>query len=184
MNALVGKTSSRTGLGPASTNTSVATQGAYPRTFFVPLPFYFNRSDPVAVPLAAIYRQEVEVHVKFRPLAQVIVTPDSSIIGGPTTGTIVNASLPVEYVFLEPPEVESIRNTRLDYVVTQLQLSSGVVPANVTDQKFRLDFINPVKEMFFIIQNQSNVAVNPITGNDFFNYKNDENSNYQTYILI
>jgi hypothetical protein len=174
MNFLVGKTSSRTGLGPAS-------GGTYPRTFFVPLPFYFNRSDPVAVPLSAIYRQEVEVHVKFRKLENLIVTPDSSILGGPTTGTILNASLPVEYVFLEPNETASIKNSRLDYIVTQLQLSSAIVPANVTEQKFRLDFINPVKEMFFVIQNQSNVAANAITGNDWFNYKNEDNINNIQY---
>ena len=74
------------GLGPASTN-PISTQtyfGPYPRTMIVPLPFYFHRSDSLAIPLCALTRQEVEVHIKLRPLSQLIA------YGEPTPGELVS----------------------------------------------------------------------------------------------
>lgn len=175
LEVLVGKTGSRTGLGPAVD--TMGTYGAYPRTFFVHLPFYFARNDPLAIPLSAITYQEVEVVLKLRNLDELVVTPDPP--GSVTTisGSILNASLPVEYVFLSPEENEFMQSKRIDYVITQLQLAKGVIPANQTESSFRLEFINPVKEFYFVIQNQSNVSTNVYTGNDWFNYNNTQNTN-------
>ena len=73
------------GLGPASTSTTDTENyyGPYPRTMMVPLPFYFHRSDSLAIPLCALSRQEVEVQIKLRPLNQLIA------YGTPTAGTLV-----------------------------------------------------------------------------------------------
>jgi hypothetical protein len=166
--ALVGKTGTVDGLGPAS-STTPGPFGKYPKTLFVHLPFYYTRSDPLSIPLSALTRQEVEIVIKFKPLSQLIVIPG----GGtppPTTGSIISASLPVEYVFLDIEEIDYMRNTRLDYVITQLQLAQTTIEPGVTEPKFRLEFTNPVKELYFIIQNQSNVQAN-----DWFNFTNPEN---------
>ena len=74
------------GLGPASTSQTVTENyyGPYPRTMMVPLPFYFHRSDSLAIPLCALTRQEVEVQIKVRPLNQLIA------YGTPTSGTLVS----------------------------------------------------------------------------------------------
>ena len=174
--ALVGKTGTRTGLGPAVSTGGV--YGSYPRTFFVHLPFYFARNDPLAIPLSAITYQEVEVVIKLRNLDEIVVTdldPGSVNI---ISGSIINASLPVEYVFLSPEENDFMKSKRIDYVITQLQLAKGIIPANQTETSFRLEFINPVKEFYFMIQNQSNVVTNVYTGNDWFNYNNVQNTNH------
>ena len=78
------------------------------------------------------------------------------------------ASLPVEYVFLADEEVSYIQNSKVDYVITQLQLASVVIPQNITTLNgYRINFINPVKELFFTIQD-SNVT----STNDYWNYYN------------
>ena len=175
--ALVGKTGTVDGLGPAS-STTPGPYGKYPRTFFVLLPFYYNRADPLSIPLSALTRQEVEVSIKFKPLDQLIVS--SSGTPPATTGRIVSASLPVEYVFLGNEEVDYIRKTRLDYIITQLQLAQTTIEPGVIQPKFRLDFTNPVKELYFVIQNQSNVQAN-----DWFNFTNPENlDNLQNHQLL
>ena len=89
------------------------------------------------------------------------------------------ASLPVEYVFLADEEVKYIQGAKIDYVVTQLQQASVTVPAgsNVLNG-YKLYFINPVKEMYFCIQD-SNVAAT----NDYWNYLNTSTGGQQLQTL-
>ena len=180
---VVGKTYKRTGLGPASSDQTVTNNyfGTYPRTFIVNIPFYFNRSDSLSVPLCALTRQEVEVEIKFRTLDQVIVTPDASVVGGPTVGNVIRASMPTEYVFLGDEERGMFMNSSLEYILTQLQLSRSVMEANLMSKTFRLGFVNPVKEMYIMIQDKDKAAANVLTGNDHLNYKNDLNTSNPLY---
>ena len=98
-----------------------------------------------------------------------IGTPVStSVLTAPVPLSAFQASLPVEYVFLGDEEVAYIQGAKVDYVITQLQRASVQIPASVTSLNgYRLYFINPVKEMFFTIQD-SNVAAT----NDYWNYYN------------
>ena len=176
---VVGKTYDRTGLGPASTDHTVTDNffGTYPRTFIVNLPFYFNRSDSLSIPLCALTRQDVEVEIKFRPLDEVIVTPDATAPMETTVGNVVKASLPVEYVFLGDEEKGLFVKSSLDYVITQLQLSRTEMEANLLSKTLRLRFINPVKELYLVIQDKDKAAANVVSpGNDRLNYKNDLNT--------
>ena len=174
---LVGSTDSTLGLGVASSTTS-GKYGKYPRTFVVPLPFYFNNHDSLSIPISALTRQEVEVHVKIRRIENLVLNTD------PTDPThtqnfpnvqLVNATLPVEYVFLDDDEYNYILNTRLEYLITQVQLSKSSIVENQNAAKFRLGFVNPVKEIYTVIQNSDQIESNIITGNDWFNFENPDN---------
>lgn len=162
--ATVGKTNSRTGLGPATT------ANGYPRNFIVNLPFYFHRSDPLAIPLVSLERQEVEVVIKFRPWEQLLVSPDQDYDINNINPRMINASLPVEYVFLSEDEQRWFRTRSFDYVITQLQMQK--IQTTEIENSMELKFINPVKELFFIIQNTSKIVSNIYTGNDWFDYFN------------
>jgi len=89
------------------------------------------------------------------------------------------ASLPVEYVFLADEEVKYIQGAKIDYVITQLQQASVTVPAgsNVLNG-YKLYFINPVKELFFCIQDSNVVATN-----DYWNYLNTSTGAQQLQTL-
>jgi len=89
------------------------------------------------------------------------------------------ASLPVEYVFLADEEVKYIQGAKIDYVVTQIQQASVTIPAgsNVLNG-YKLYFINPVKEMFFCIQDSNVVATN-----DYWNYLNTSTGGQQLQTL-
>ena len=97
----------------------------------------------------------------------------SNIISTTITATVTplqqfQASLPVEYVYLADEEVKYIQGAKIDYVITQLQLASTTVPANTTYVNgYKLYFINPVKELFFVIQDS-----NVVSTNDYWNYLN------------
>lgn len=163
LDVVVGKTYNRTGLGPA-------TPGVYPRNFIVQLPFYFVRSDPLSIPLVALTRQEVEVVIKFRTLDQVLVNPNNDGSTVQSGKSMLNVSLPVEYVFLGQDEIKLFQNQQIDYVISQIQMQSFRTN-NLTNQ-IKLEFINPVKELYIVVQNTSNVSSNLYLGNDWFKYDN------------
>ena len=174
---LVGTTDSRLGLGVASSTVS-GKYGKYPRTFVVPLPFYFNNHDSLSIPISALTRQEVEVHVKIRRIENLVLntnpTNPSHTQKFPNV-QLVNATLPVEYVFLDDEEYKYILNSRLEYLITQIQISKSSIVENQNTVKYRLGFVNPVKEIYTVIQNSETIESNIITGNDWFNFDNPEN---------
>ena len=173
---LVGTTGTRTGLGPASSNIA-GTYGTYPRIFVVPLPFYNTDAEPLCIPLSALSQQEVEIQIKIRPLNEIVVTSGTILDFDPKT-QLIAATLPVEYVYLEEQEVKYIRNNRLDYLINQVQLSKSSINAGITDVKYRLDFVNPVKELFIVVQNNFVAEANVYTGNGYYNYDNTENDSF------
>jgi hypothetical protein len=84
-----------------------------------------------------------------------------------TSSGALQASLPVEYVFLGDDEIKLIQSSKVDYVITQIQMARDVIPAGTTSLPMRLEFINPVKEMFFVIQDRL-----VLQNNDYFNFTN------------
>ena len=169
---LIGKTNTRTGLGPAS-STNQGQYGLYPRTFIIPLPFYFYRHPSLAIPMNAINKQEIEVHIKFRELNQLVVSPDASVVGD-TTGNIVSSSCPVEYVYISQDERDFIESRPINYIIEQLQVARTTIQPNEVNKKSNIRFVNPVKELYFVIQNKEKVNPDIITGNDWFNFTNSE----------
>jgi hypothetical protein len=179
MEMLVGKTGTRDGLGPASSDATLTSDyyGSYPRIFMIPLPFYFHRHDSLSIPLTALTHHEVEVVVKLRNLENLVVQKDLSSAGPVSevpSASIINISMPVEYIFLTPEENVFIQQRSTDYVITQLQMSRFTVDADVTEVTMLTKFVNPVKELYFIIQNQENVSADIYTGNDWFNFRNSD----------
>jgi len=96
------------------------------------------------------------------------------------SGYQFQASLPVEYVFLADEEVQYIQNSKTDYVITQLQMASVVIPAGINELTgYRTYFINPTKEMFITIQDSNVLAVN-----DYYNYFNTSQPTFTNYLNI
>ena len=170
---LYGKTDSRNGLGPAS-GTVPGDYGTYPRTFTFPLPFYFFRNPSLAIPLHSINKQEVEVKIKLRNLNEVIVAPPSAVGVPTTTGTIESLSCPVEFVYISDVEKDFMSNKPINYIIEQLQMSRVTINPSETFKQVALKFVNPVKEMYFVIQDKDKVSSNILTGNDWYNYSNSQ----------
>ncbi len=129
-----------------STSDPTASQ-QYPadRTLIVPLPFYFYREPPLAIPLVALQRHEVQVRLKLRTLYDAL--------GQPIVPSHV--SLPVEYVYLGATERQHVISNYIDYRITQLQMHETFVPAGTPSPvSIDLPFINPVKELFVVIQDE------------------------------
>jgi len=114
------------------------------RDYYVNLPFYFYGNPSLYLPLVALGRQDVEVHVTFRKFEELT----SIQVANPTLG----ATIITDYVYLSDPEIRWFQNARLEYVITQCQYQTIGLIQGFQNAVFNLDFKNPVRELFFVVQ--------------------------------
>ena len=115
------------------------------RDYYVNLPFYFYEKSQNYLPMCSLSRQDVEIHVIFRTLQALTAIPIAE-------GAQVQATLIVEYVYLDTPELNWFTKTRLEYVIDQAQYQEIDLAAGLTQDNFLLNFRNPVQAIFFAIQ--------------------------------
>ena len=122
--------------------------------FFVDLPFYFYKHPELAIPLCAINKQEVEVEITLRKPEEIMVDIDGSRVTSPPAIHIKDFKLSTEVVFLDKSERSKMQKMKKDYIITQLQQNVFDVGVGINQGTFNLDFRNPVKELYFVIQRQ------------------------------
>ena len=155
--------------------------------FFVDLPFYFYNNPELAVPLCAIKKQEVEVEIKIRNHDHLIIKGTTGELQPVTPGTInlKEFKLCAEVAFIDPCERLKIENEKMrDYVITQVQQNTFEVAQAIQEGNFKLDFYNPVKELYFVIQRQGDTGMGEgqfITPFDYDNTLADTGGKYILY---
>lgn len=124
--------------------------------FYVDIPFYFHREPTLAFPLCAVCdQQDVEVEVKLRDVADLVVdVTDGSLPVLSNTHSVKSFIMQCEMVFLDPIEKIKFKNTPKDYLITQNQVNSFLVPKGQDVFKCKLSFTNLVKELYFVIQSE------------------------------
>jgi hypothetical protein len=161
--------------------------------YFVDIPFYFYNNVELAVPLCAITGQEIEIIIKLRDVKDCIYgkhtsDQESYYTGLSPTGLIKSLKLTTEMISLDEEEKQMLLSKKLDYIITQVQESKEIIPVNTTSVfKHKLEFKNPIKELFFIIQRIRKVvngffissfnydSPNQVINNLYTNYENLNN---------
>lgn len=154
--------------------------------FFVDLPFYFYDNPELAIPLCAIKKQEIEVEIKLRDHDHLIIKGTTGELQPVTPGTIhiKEFVLCAEVNFLDACDRIKIENEQTDYVITQVQQNVFNIPQGDQEGQFKLDFVNPVKELYFVIQRQGDVGTAEgefITPFDYDNTLADTGGKYILY---
>ena len=174
--AMTGKTYNTNWKGVANTGN--------PFLYIVPLPFYFYGNDSMAIPLSAITYQEVQVKFKFRDLSNLIYPVSQVAV---STASIQQMSMPIEFIFISTSELQYMQKNKLDYAISQIQMNPYTMNVGDTYAQMQLTFLNPVRELYIIIQYQSAADANQLfnytdAGNDIL--KNIElNFNNETRIM-
>jgi len=162
---------------------------------YVPLYFWFCRNIGCSLPLIAIQSQDVRINVTFRQASELIVSSD----GKPFTDvdcpplTITQTYLDVDYIFLEDEERKMFAQNNHQYLIEQLQvyatsLTSNGLRQDPTDpnkmtripdlvQQIFMEFNNPIKELYWVIQNTTVLSVYPYGGNEWFNFSTSSYKN-------
>ena len=141
------------------TNTS-----QYPRTYRlqVPLQFWFYGRSELAIPLAALRYQEVEVGVGLR---------NSASWGGADSGvTSSEVRLRIEYGYAPDEVVKSVMSRPLIFPTEQFQLEEKKYTGD-TSFTMKPEFVNPVKAVFALFKDTTTDTTN------IFDYSRNDTSN-------
>jgi hypothetical protein len=131
-------------------------------TYFLDLPFYFYRNPSLAIPTCALTKQMVEVRIKTRPLNKLVRNIGQSDVQGisDVVASLVKMSVDTEFVYVTPEERGFLMSRPLDYVVTQVQMSQFKMKVGENKRSVMLNFQHPVKELFFVSQNENATDAN------------------------
>ena len=155
-------------------------------SFFVDLPFYFYNHPELAIPLCAINRQEVEVEFKLRTAQEIVVKTDGTkadISQQNPQPKIKDFQLCAEVVHVDCEERIKMQKSRRDYLITQIQQNVFDIASGVNTGQFKLDFVNPVKELYFVIQRQGSVGTDEFEFVTPFDYDGILEETGNKYIL-
>ena len=113
-------------------------------SYTIPLPFSLLEKG---IPICAFKEP-----VTFR-----IITNPSSTFTVPPIDIVepVSSFLHVEYTYLGQKEVDYIRKTPRNHIVEQVQLAEFAAPLGALNVRCNLGFSNIVKELFFVVQNDT-----------------------------
>ncbi len=125
---------------PELTTIDHADKPAY--TMYVPLQFWFNRHNGLALPLIALQYHDVRVTIDFRQASQ-CVNRASSANSDPSIG-IAEASLIIDYIYLDSEERKRFAQASHEYLIEQLQFT-GSETLTSNNNKYRLNFNHPCK---------------------------------------
>jgi len=118
-------------------------------TMYIPLQFYFCRNNGLALPLIALQYHQVKIYVRFRPADQCYIASEA-FRSGIDTFELDDASLYVNYVFLDTEERRRFAQVSHEYLIEQLQFTGEESINNSNSAKYKLNFNHPCKELIWV----------------------------------
>jgi len=118
-------------------------------TLYVPLQFYFCRNNGLALPLIALQYHQVKIQVHFRPAEQLYIASDA-FKSSCENFELDEASLYVDYVFLDTNERRLFAQSAHEYLIEQTQHTGEEPIGNVHSGKYKLNFNHPVKAIYWV----------------------------------
>lgn len=146
-------------------------------TLYIPLQFWFCKNPGLALPLIALQYNEVKVVVEINDASSCCWATGKYKLTPPT---LVNASLYVDYIYLDAEERRKFSQQKHEYLIEQLQYNGQEI-LNTQTNKIKLNFNHPVKELIWVVQPISNIDItytNNLGGPQFFNYTDAIDSTY------
>jgi hypothetical protein len=129
----------------ASLTTFSSSTGQY--DLYIPLQFWFCRHTGLALPLIALQYHEVKFSIEFETFANLQkdkTTPAS-------TPSLGDTSMYVDYIYLDTDERRRFAQISHEYLIEQLQFT-GDESLSGTNNKIKLNFNHPVKELIWVVQ--------------------------------
>lgn len=120
-------------------------------TYYIQFPF------TVKMPLCALDEP---------PTIRLVFQPSTYFAYGISYTNPVNMALYVDYVYVSKAEREYLKSNRLSYVPRTFQRTEFKIPNTLTEYSCDTTFVNMVKELFWIIQEDQYTA-------NVYNYSND-----------
>ena len=104
---------------------------------YVPLQFWFCRNPGLALPLIALQYHEVKINIEFGSIADCFTDNPAATL---------DATLYVDYVYLDTDERRRFAQVSHEYLIEQLQFTGDETLTTST----KLNFNHPVKELVWV----------------------------------
>ena len=118
---------------------------------YIPLKFFNNRNDGLAIPLIALQYHEVKLNFEFSPLNKCVNRTANVSEAELSRLSFQSASLFVDYVYLDNEERKRFAQAQHEYLIEQVQFT-GSESVSSLQQKFRLNFNHPCKALYWVLQ--------------------------------
>jgi hypothetical protein len=125
-------------------------------TLYIPLQFWFCRNAGLALPLIALQYHEVKFNLTFRSFADCHT-------GVAAAASLSNASLYVDYIYLDTDERRQFAQVQHEYLIEQLQFTGAESYSNAS-VKSKLSLNHPCKELVWVAQPDGNAHDNYSSG--------------------
>ena len=144
-----------------------------PAVLYIPLQFFFCQTPGLALPLVSLQYHDVRINFQLKPLEDLII---QSIQTDVYQGSIVDATLYVDYVYLDVQERQQFAARRHEYLITQVQYNGAepvVQTSTSTTSKapvvsnIYLNFNHPCKYIVWVTQKAEFMST---VNNQTFNY--------------
>lgn len=117
---------------------------------YVPLYFYFNRNNGLALPLIALQYHEVKIIVRFRRVDELYISTPS-FVAAPGSLDLQDASLYIDYIFLDTEERRRFAQIAHEYLIEQIQYNGYDSITNNT-LKTKLTYNHPSKGLYWFVR--------------------------------
>jgi hypothetical protein len=151
-------------------------------TLYTPFIFWCNTNSGLALPLIALQYHEVRLWIQFEDFRNLIIYSNNVTLGklGNGNGIITDASLLVDYVYIDTEERRRFAQVGHEYLINQLQFT-GVEAVTSNPLRVKLNFNHPTKEFIWNIKSGDYVSQN----SPFLCYANsDDWSNALDYAAL
>jgi hypothetical protein len=131
----------------------------------------------------------VKINIEFAPLTDCYWTGDATSGQSNTTFTMafgtLQASLFVDYIYLDTDERRRFAQAAHEYLIEQLQFTGEETTSQVGN-KFKLSFNHPTKEIVWTTRRSSAItdATAGTWGKQWFNYTDDFDNSYSPTFLL
>jgi hypothetical protein len=174
---------------PLINPTTGSSQVVSGQILYVPLEFWFNRNPGLALPLIALQYHEVKINLELRNSSECYwaapVTVTTNAVGSANLSlvsipSLASCSLFVDYIYLDTDERRRFAQVSHEYLIEQLQFTGDESTGNINN-KIKLNFNHPVKELIWVVQPDKNVTdagTSASYGKQWFNYSDDLDYTY------
>ena len=123
------------------------THNAY--TLYVPLAYWFNRHNGLALPLIALQYHDVRVTIQYRAASECVNYEGYAGAALPANLGMDDSYLLIDYVYLDSEERKRFAQASHEYLIEQLQFN-GSEALTAQTSKFRLNFNHPSKFLIWV----------------------------------
>jgi hypothetical protein len=132
-------------IGDVAALNQVSTAAKPASVLYVPLQYWFNRNNGLALPLIALQYHDVRVTVQLNSFANVTNWVGSA----PAAQQMKDCYLLIDYVYLDSEERKRFAQASHEYLIEQLQFTGSESLTSVNN-KYRLNFNHPSKYLIWV----------------------------------